>query len=216
MTLLVRKDDGKKNWKPNALGTPSHNIELKILDENDRQVKPGVVGEFAVRPREPYSIFNGYFDNSEETIKSFRNLWYHTGDLGMQDEDGDFFFVDRKADYIRFKGRNISSFQIEAIVSKHTDVKEVAAHGIVSTELNTEAEIKIVVVRHTDSSIIEEQLAKYINDNAPYFIVPRFIEFVDELPYTASGSKVQKYKLRQRGVTPGTWDREKAGFKITR
>jgi len=215
MGLLCRIDDGRKQWKPNSLGEPVPSIELKVLDENDREVEPGTVGEFAVRPREPYAIFNGYFDNTEDTLKSLRNLWYHTGDLGMQDKDGDFFFVDRKQDYIRYKGRNLSSFQVEGVVSKHPGVKEVAAHGIASRELASEAELKIIVVKQDDSSLTEEDLARYINDNAPYFFVPRYIEFVDELPYTPSG-KVQKYRLRERGVTPTTWDREKAGFIVIR
>ncbi len=215
MGLLSRIEDGRKQWKPNALGDPVPSIELKVFDENDREVEPGVAGEFVVRPRQPYAIFNGYFDNTDDTLRSFRNLWYHTGDLGMRDKDGDYFFVDRKQDYIRYKGRNISSFQIEGVVSKHHGVKEVAAHGVASSELASEAELKIVVVRQEDSALTEEELAKFINDNAPYYFVPRYIEFVDELPYTPSG-KVQKYKLRARGVTPSTWDRDRAGFIVVR
>ncbi len=215
MTLISRKDDGARQWKPNALGTPAAGIELKVLDDNDREVGLGEVGEFAIRPREPYAIFNGYFNNPEATLASFRNLWYHTGDLGMKDEEGNYFFVDRKADFIRYKGRNISSFSVEAVVSSHPQVKEVAAHGVQSTDLESEAELKITVVLQPDAELTEEQLARHINDNAPYFVVPSYIEFVDALPYTPSG-KLQKYKLRKLGVTENTWDAKAAGFKIVR
>ncbi len=215
MGMLSRKDDGSRSWKPNALGIPAKDIELIILDEDDREVKPGEVGEFGVRPLAPYVVFNGYFNNPKATLESFRNLWYHTGDLGMKDEQGDYFFVDRKADYIRYKGRNISSFSVEAVVSSHPLVKEVAAHGVISSDLDSESELKITVVLQPDSEITHQDLAKHINDNAPYFIVPRYIEFTDELPYTPSG-KVQKYKLRQRGITAETWDRDAAGFKVVR
>ncbi len=215
MSMVARKDDGLQSWKPNALGISAKGIDLKVLDDDDREVAPGEVGEFAVRPLEPYVIFNGYFNNPKATLESFRNLWYHTGDLGMKDEEGNFFFVDRKADFIRYKGRNISSFSVEAVVRSHPLVKEVAALGVVSSDLESEAELKITVVLQPDSELTHEDLAKHINDNAPYFIVPRYIEFTDELPYTPSG-KVQKYKLRKRGVTEETWDRDAAGFKVVR
>ncbi|MCP4577098.1 MAG: ATP-dependent acyl-CoA ligase [Deltaproteobacteria bacterium] len=87
------------------------------------------VGEFCIRPTEPHVIFNGYFQNPEATLGAFRNLWYHTGDLGRCDGEGNYFFADRKADFIRFGGRNISSFTVEAAVNAHPALKQSAAHG---------------------------------------------------------------------------------------
>jgi carnitine-CoA ligase len=202
-------------WKANCLGEPQPGVEVALLDDEDRPVGPGEAGELCVRPGEPHMIFNGYFGDPEATLRAFRNLWYHTGDLARRDEEGDFFFVDRKADYIRYKGRNLSSFAVEAAVAAHPEVAEVAAHGIPSLELESEAELKVAVVRKPGAQLTAEALARFVNETAPYFFVPRYIEFVDALPHTPTG-RVQKYKLRARGVTPETWDAVAAGFRVSR
>jgi len=173
------------------------------------------VGEFCVRPAEPAILFNGYFRNPEATLAAFRNLWYHTGDLDRRDEEGDWFFVDRKADFIRYKGRNVSSFAVEAAVGAHPAVLECAAHGVTSAELDSEAEIKVCVVLREGEELQPEALVRFVNENAPYFFVPRYVEFVDALPHTPTG-RVQKFKLRERGLTSGTWDRVSAGVEIER
>jgi crotonobetaine/carnitine-CoA ligase len=214
MGLVHRVDDGR-TWKPRCLGVPLPGIEFRLLDDDDGEVPAGEVGEFCVRPTQPFALFSGYFNDPEATVRAWRNLWYHTGDLGRRDQEGDYFFVDRKADYIRYKGRSVSSFAIEAAVGVHAAVAECAAHGVTSAELESEAEIKVVVVLKPGQQLSAEALARFVNDNAPYFFVPRYIEFVDELPHTPTG-RVQKFKLRERGVTPHTWDRDEAGFVVTR
>jgi crotonobetaine/carnitine-CoA ligase len=214
MTLFTRSDDGKPK-KPNSLGQPQPGIEVALLDRDDRPAAAGEPGELCVRPTEPHVIMNGYYRDPEATVRAFRNLWYHTGDLLRRDEDGDWFFVDRKADYIRYKGRNLSSFAVEHTVNAHPDVAESAAHGVVSAELASEAELKVCVVRKPGSRVTAEEIARFVNDNAPYFFVPRYVEFVDDLPRTPTG-RVQKFKLRERGVTPGTWDARAAGFEVRR
>jgi len=212
--LLHRVDDGTK-WKPGCLGISLPGVEVSLRGDDDREVTPGEVGEFCVRPTEPFVLFNGYFNDPEATLRSFSNLWYHLGDLGKRDEDGDYYFVDRKADYIRHKGRNISSFAVEAAATAHPSVAQAAAYGVQSAELESESELKLAVVAAPGASLEAEDLARFINDNAPYFFVPRYIELVDELPQTPTG-RVQKYKLRERGVTAGTWDRDAAGFVVKR
>jgi len=132
-----------------------------------------------------------------------------------QDEDGEFFFVDRKADFIRFKGRNLSSFAVEAAVMAHPAVAQAAAHGVTAEELESEAEMKVCVVCKPGESVDAEALARFVNDNAPHFFVPRYIEFLEALPQTPTG-RVQKFKLRERGVTPQTWDARAEGFEIQR
>lgn len=186
-----------------------------MLDDEDRPVPVGSVGELCVRPTEPYAIFNGYFGDPEATLRAFRNLWYHTGDLVREDADGEAFFVDRKADYIRYKGRNLSSFAVEAAVTAHPAVAQAAAHGVPSAELESEAELKVVVVRAPGAELTEEELARFVNEHAPYFFVPRYVEFVDALPQTPTG-RVQKFLLRERGVTEATWDARAAGFQVRR
>jgi crotonobetaine/carnitine-CoA ligase len=214
MGVCHRVDDGKPK-KPGSLGTALPGVEIRLLDDDDREVPPGEVGEFAVRPTEPNVIFSGYFNDDAATVRAWRNLWYHTGDLGRRDEDGDYFFVDRKADFIRYKGRNVSSFAVEMAVRQHPAVADCAAHGVTSEELETEAEMKVVVVLKAGQKLEAAELARFINENAPYFFVPRYIEFVGELPCTPTG-RVQKFKLRERGVTPATWDARQAGFIVKR
>jgi len=215
MTLLTRGDDGTIDWAPNSAGLPVPGVEVRLLDDEDREVQAGQVGEFCVRPEEPYMLFNGYFGNAKATVESCRNLWYHTGDLGRTDPSGQYFFVDRKADYLRYKGRSVSSFAIESAVSAHPDVAECAAFGVVSAELTSEAEVMVAVVRRPGTDLSPDGLARFVNDTAPYFFVPRYIDFVLELPHTPTG-RVQKFALRQRGVTATTWDRDAVAFQIRR
>jgi crotonobetaine/carnitine-CoA ligase len=204
-----------KTYTPNALGDETESVQVKLLDDDDREVAPGAVGEFCVRPKEPYAIFNGYWNNPEATLSAWRNLWYHTGDLGRQDEQGDYFFVDRKQDFIRYKGRNISSFAVEAALGAHPAVLQCAVHGIPSAELEAEAEVKACVILKPGEAATPDELCRFVNDNAPYFFVPRYVEIVDELPQTPTG-RVQKFKLRERGLTQETWDGKTAGFEIRR
>jgi crotonobetaine/carnitine-CoA ligase len=213
MALLAHKPG--RRYPPNALGEAADGVELRLLDDDDREVAAGETGEFCVRPTTPFAIFNGYFDDDAATVRAWRNLWYHTGDLGRRDESGNYYFVDRKKDFIRYKGRNLSSFAVEAAVTAHPAVAQCAAHGVVSAELAAEAEVKVCVVLKPGATLTAEALCRFVNDNAPYFFVPRYVEFVDALPMTPTG-RVQKYKLRERGVTPGTWDGKRAGFVVAR
>ncbi len=214
MGIFHRSDDGTE-WASRCLGRVLPGMEVAFLDDDDRPVADGEVGEICARPTEPYVLFNGYFNNPEATLESYTNLWYHTGDLGKRDENGNFYFVDRKKDFIRYKGRNISSFAVEAAINAHPAVAQSAAHGITSHELDSEAEVKACVVLRPDAKLEAEELARFVNDNAPYFFVPRYIEFMDVLPSTPTG-RVQKFKLRERGVTAETWDAKQSGFEVKR
>jgi carnitine-CoA ligase len=207
--------DRSRQWKPGSCGTARSDLEVRVNDENDRELAAGQVGEICIRPREPWTIFSGYFKDPEATLRSFRNLWYHSGDLGRIDEDHEMFFVDRKADFMRYKGRNVSSFEVERVVRQHPAVADVAAHGIPAEELPQESEVKVCVVLQPGEEISPEELATFVNDRAPYYVVPRYIEFVETLPYTPTG-RVQKFRLRERGVTAATWDAKRAGFRPTR
>ncbi len=202
-------------YPENALGDPADGIEVRLLDDHDLEVPAGVAGELCVRPTAPFQIFNGYFNDAEATVSAWRNLWYHTGDLARGDANGNFYFVDRKKDFIRFKGRNISSFQVEAAFSAHPAVQQCAAHAVVSEQLAAEAEMKLCAVLKPGASATPEELCRFVNDTAPHFFVPRYVELLRELPQTPTG-RVQKYKLRERGVTLETWDARAAGFEVRR
>jgi len=202
-------------YPENALGDPADGIEIRLLDERDDETPIGEAGEICVRPTAPFQIFNGYFNDAEATVSAWRNLWYHTGDLARRDASGNYYFVDRKKDFIRFKGRNISSFQVEAAFAAHPAVQQCAAHAVVSEQLAAEAEMKVCVVLKPGASATPEELCRFVNETAPYFFVPRYVELLSELPQTPTG-RVQKYKLRERGVTPETWDAHKARFEVKR
>lgn len=215
MGLISRVDDAGRNWNPGSVGVPLPGIDVRLLDEEDREVPQGEVGEFCVRPTEPNVLFTGYFGDPAATLAAFRNLWYHTGDLGRLDEDAQFHFVDRKRDVIRYKGRSVSSMAVEQAVRAHPCVREVAAFGIATAELASESEIVVAVVLEPDAEVDPGQLARFVNDHAPHYLVPRYIDIVDERPHTPTG-KIQKFDVRARGVTATTWDREANNFQLER
>lgn len=124
-----------RTWKPNSAGAARPDLDLALLDADDEPVAVGAVGEVCVRPRKPGVIFSGYFNAAEQTVEAFSNLWYHTGDLGRLDDDGELFFVDRKKDVMRYKGRNVASVDVESAARSHPGVHEVAAHGVPAAEL---------------------------------------------------------------------------------
>ncbi len=214
--MIVNQAKGSADqWPPGSCGSPTDLVDIKLMDDAGREVGIGEHGECWVKPREPFAIFNGYFDNPEATANAYEGEWYKTGDLLKRDENNVFYFVDRKKDAVRFKGRNISTFEVELVARKHPAVLDCAAFGIASEELESEHEIKLNIILRDGEAPSEEDIARYVNDNAPYFFVPRYIEFVKELPYTPT-NKIQKYKLRDFGVTANTWDGNQAGFKAAR
>jgi crotonobetaine/carnitine-CoA ligase len=215
MALMGKTNRPGVPAKPMVLGVPHEDLEVKLLHEDGTEAAIGEVGEFCVRPRRENVIFNGYFENPEATANAFVNGWYRMGDLGKRDADGDFYFVDRKKDFIRYKGRNMSSFEIESVAGRHPAVAAAAVFGVPSDELESESEVKLNVVLKPGETLAPQDLARFINDRAPYFLGPRYIEICNALPYTPTG-KVEKYKLREMGITAATWDRQASDFELIR
>jgi crotonobetaine/carnitine-CoA ligase len=197
--------------KMGSCGKETNSFEVMIVDENDFPVPPGTGGEIVARGRIPWVTSLGYWNMPEKTVELMRNHFYHTGDGGYLDEDGYMFFVDRMKDYIRRRGENISSFEIERVVSAHPKVAESAAVSVKS-ELS-EDEVKIVVVLKKGEKLPPEELLVFCEERMPYFAVPRYVEFVESLPKTPN-EKIQKSELREAGITTHTWDREKVGYKV--
>ena len=200
---------GMPGLKPGSCGyvRDGDPVQTTLLDDDDQPVPTGSVGEICVRPNEPFALYSGYFNQPGETVKAWRNMWHHTGDLGRIDEDGELFFVDRKKDSLRHKGRNTSTFEVEHIARQHPSVANAAAVGVTLKELATEEELKVCLVVHRGETIDPLEFCQFMDRNAPYFFVPRYVEVLDTLPMTPT-NKVQKFKLREEGVTPTTWDRE--------
>ncbi|MFD0854843.1 AMP-binding protein, partial [Actinomadura adrarensis] len=186
---------------------------VKIFDDDDRELPVGRVGEIVCRPRKPHVMFEGYWRRPEATVRAWRNLWFHTGDNGRLDADGYLYFVDRKADYLRRRGENISTWEIEKVFHEHAAVKNVCAHAVAS-EVG-EDEVKVTIILKPDTTPTEEALCRWSIDQLPYYAVPRYFEFRDELPTSPTG-RVLKHVLRDEGVTKATWDREAAGLTFER
>jgi crotonobetaine/carnitine-CoA ligase len=184
--------------------------EVMIADDEGRAVPAGVPGEILFRPKRPHIMYQGYWRRPEDTAKAWSNLWMHTGDIGKIDAEGWFYFVDRKKDYLRSRGENISSFEVESTYMAHPAVAEVALHGVILEEGGEEM-IKVAIVVREGYQLDHEALCRWSMENLPHFAVPRYYEKRKELPKTPTG-RVQKYKLREEGTTPDTWDSWAAGL----
>jgi crotonobetaine/carnitine-CoA ligase len=196
-----------------SCGAPAPGYEVRIVDEHDYEVPTGEVGELVVRPAEPWIMSLGYLGMPQKTAEAWRNGWFHTGDGFRRDPQGNYYFVDRIKDYIRRRGENISSFEVERFVAEHPDVLEVAAIGVPSE--HGEDEIKIVVVLHPDRRLTPQELLEFLIPRMPRYMVPRFIELVSELPHTEATNRVRKVELRAQPFTEGTWDRDAAGIVVS-
>ena len=180
-------------------------FDIALVDpETDEEVPVGAIGELVVRPKVPFIVSNGYFNNAEKTVEAWRNLWYHTGDALRRDEDGWFYFVDRFKDALRRRGENISSYEIETAVLSHPAVVECAVIAVPASTEAGEDEVMAYII--TQSETTADSVWEHCQARIPSFAVPRYLRFVEDLPKTPS-QRVQKAKLRELGVTPDTFDR---------
>ena len=195
--------------KPNAAGVINDEyFDVRIFDAEDNEVPRGDRGEIVIRPKRPEVMFAGYWGRPEVTVETSRNWWYHTGDIGIVDDDNFLFFVDRKADYLRRRGENIASFEVESIIMGHGQIADVAVHAVPSPL--TEDDLKITATRVEGATVSEEELFLWCVEQLPYFALPRYIEFRTDLPRSPVG-RVLKRELRAEGVTSATWDLEQSG-----
>ncbi len=208
--------DPTRDPVPGSIGVANPGYEVSIVEPGtDRPLPVDVPGEIVVDMKIPNIVMRGYYGMPEKTAEDFRNLKLHTGDLGRMDENGYIYFMDRVKDYIRRRGENISSMEVERQVSAHPNVKEVAAIGVPAGEdASSEDEIMIVCIAEGAKPDMVE-FTQFMADRMPYFMVPRYIRFVDSLPKTPT-ERVQKNKLRDEGITADTWDRDAAGVKVKR
>jgi crotonobetaine/carnitine-CoA ligase len=190
-------------------------FDVSILDSDTQEAVPtGSVGEICIRPRVPFGFMDGYFGMPEVTLRSWRGLWFHTGDAGRFDDEGYLYFVDRLGDCIRRRGENISSFEIEQVLLANPGILECAVVGIKIGDAGGEEEIKACLVPATKQFDLVD-FSHWCADRLPRYAVPRFVELRDSLAKTSTG-KIQKLRLREEGVTETTWDREGAGIRFTR
>jgi crotonobetaine/carnitine-CoA ligase len=196
-----------------SAGRPRSGIEARLVDENDVEVPRGEIGELIVRSDVPWSMNAGYNGQPEATAAVWRNGWFHTGDLFRQDEGGNYFFVDRRKDTIRRRGENISSFEVENAVRQFADVDEVVA--VAAQSEIAEQEVLVAVTAKPGRQVDPRALAEFLIPRLPYFMVPRYVRVVPEIPKTET-NKPRKVIFRDAGITPDTWDREREGIKLHR
>jgi crotonobetaine/carnitine-CoA ligase len=183
-------------------GYPS--FEVRLVDANDYEVVDGTMGECVVRSGVPWVMNAGYLNNDSATALAWRNGWFHTGDALIRTPEGDYIFVDRLKDAIRRRGENISSFEVESDVLLNLDIDECAA--VAASADGGEDEVLLFAVRRPGSTISPQDLHEDLESRMARFMVPRYIEFVDELPKTEATLRVVKAELRRRGIGPDTWD----------
>ncbi len=195
-----------------SVGTPLGFVEAEVVDDQDRPVPVGTRGELVVRPRSPYAMFLGYHQKADQTVEAWRNLWFHTGDFVTRDADGYYYFIDRKKDVIRRRGENLAPYDVEQALNRHPAVFESVVVGVPSPL--GEEDVKAFVQLKPGQSVEARTLFEFCAERLPFFMVPRFIEFLDEIPKTAN-QKAQRYVLRQRRGGP-EHDREALGIVLRR
>ena len=198
---------------PGTLGRVVDGFEAKVVDEQDVEVPAGTPGELIVRHDEPFSVATGYFRLPRATVDAWRNLWFHTGDRVVRDETGVFRFLDRLQDAIRRRGENVSSWEVEQALIAHPDVALAAAVPVPAAV--GEDEVMAFVVLRDGAERDPVGLIRHCEPRLAYFAIPRYLEFLPELPLTENG-KVRKHLLRERGAGEATWDREREGYVLAR
>jgi len=183
-------------------------FEARLADpDTGEDVPEGETGELLIRPKAPGIISAEYLGMPEKTVETWRDLWFHTGDGLRRDADGWYYFADRVKDALRRRGENISSFEVESGVRSHPAVADCAVVGVRADEAGGEDEVMACVVLKEGETADPEDICAWAEKQLPGFMVPRYIDFIDELPQTAT-EKVRKKVLRERGVTETTWDRQ--------
>jgi crotonobetaine/carnitine-CoA ligase len=198
--------------KVGSMGLPTESSVLEVHDESGRPAAPGQAGEIVYRPKLPHIMFSGYHRDPAATLATIRDLWWHTGDLGYRDEDGYFYFIDRKKDALRRRGENISSHEVESVLLAYPGV--VAAAAVATPSELGEDEVLAVLQLESTGQVDFADLFAHCDRSMPHFMVPRYYRVVDRLPATPTG-KVRKADLRNQG-RDDAWDAQAAGFTPSR
>ncbi|BBY22054.1 hypothetical protein MSTO_22590 [Mycobacterium stomatepiae] len=195
-----------------GVGRPAPDLEVRLFDDHDLEVREGGVGEICFRGREAFTMFDGYWEDPEATQQACAGGWYHSGDLGRILPSGELEFVDRKKDSMRRRGENVSSMELEAAIAEHPAVIEVAVHAVPCEQ--TEDDIKACIVFRPGVQPDAGELFEFFRNKLPYFMIPRYVDIVDELPKNAVG-RVMKHVLREKTNTP-TLDFTALGLAVAR
>jgi long-chain acyl-CoA synthetase len=176
--------------KPGTVGQALFSVEVMCVDDDDQPVPAGQPGEVVIRG---HNVMKGYYKRPEVTAEVMRNGWFHTGDIGILDEEGYLSIVDRKKDMILRGGFNVYPRELEEVLMTHPAVSMVAVIGMADERLGEE--IKACVVRKPGAELTAEELIGWCKEQMAAYKYPRVVEFYDELPISATG-KILKRELR--------------------
>lgn len=178
-------------FKPGSIGPAAEGVEMRVVDDNGKEVPDGEEGEIVIRSG---VVTPGYWNNPEATAETIRDGWLHTGDLGYRDSDGFFFITDRKKDLIIRGGFNISPREIEELLFSHPKVRDAA---VIAVQDKREREaVKAFVVMEDGETATEREILDYCSENLAEYKVPKIVEFRDSLPKSATG-KILRKELRE-------------------
>jgi crotonobetaine/carnitine-CoA ligase len=185
---------GDQAIRRGLMGRPTVFLEAAILGPDDRPLPPERRGELAFRGRLPNLLLDAYFGREEASAEVMRGGWLHTGDAAIRDEEGLYYYLDRMGSFIRSKGENISSFEVEDLVNAHPAVAMSAAVGVPALE-GLEEDVAVFAVPRPGASLSVAELAAWCVESMPRYLRPRHLRIVDDLPRGAT-NKIEKYKLR--------------------
>jgi len=181
-----------KKQKPLSVGPALDGVEVKIVDENEKELAVGEVGELIVRGP---NVMAGYWNMPELTEKTLRNGWLFTGDLAKLDEEGYIYIVDRKKDLIIVKGINVYPREIEEVLHKHPMVEAAAVIGLPD---KSSGEIPVAYIKPKDGcEITEKEMKSYLKEHLANYKIPKHIHMENNLPMTATG-KILKRELKDK------------------
>jgi crotonobetaine/carnitine-CoA ligase len=193
--------------EPGHTGRPVDSVDVRLVDPQDRPVPVGTPGELTFRTREPHIMMQGYWNRPEATVEAWRNLWFHTGDIMREDAAGNFRYIGRNKDSIRRRGENVSAWEVEQTATKHPDILDAAAIPVPSSV--GEDDVALLVVLRAGCDLSPADIRTFVQPDLPKFAVPRFVEIMDSFPKTPS-QRVEKGRLRERGISEAAWDGEPA------
>ena len=201
--LMLNPTDPEKR-RIGSIGFPPAEKRIDVVDDDGNPVPTGEKGEII---QQCPALMAGYHGQPEKTAEAMEDGWFYTGDYGKVDEDGFVYFLDRKKDIVRRGGENISSYEVEGVIKSLDAVEEVAVIPS-PDEFYTEVVNALVRTKH-DREIGPGDIVEHCRGRLASFKIPRYVEFVEEFPYTPTG-KIQKQKLRdrERSEAPDHWDRE--------
>jgi long-chain acyl-CoA synthetase len=186
-TSAVGLNASGEGFRPGSIGVPDPTVEIKIFDDNDRELPQGETGELVIKGK---MVTQGYYNDPEETSSAMRNGWFHTGDLGYMDKDGYIFITDRKKDIIIRGGFNISPREVEEVLFTHPKVEDAAVLGVPDKSMR-EA-VKAFVVLKEGESADSREIIDFCKEHLSPFKLPKLVEFRESLPKSATGKVLRK------------------------